>query len=67
MSQCDYYKLAAPESGADDEPPKCDIDGCGNEGLNMVGTGYGTTFRCDEHKPGAVHVGGSAGCSGGCE
>lgn len=64
MSRSDWMR-AEPESGADDEPPRCDVDGCGEEGLNMVGTGYGTRFVCDEHKPGRVEVGGSPGCAAG--
>ena len=65
MSRYDSWKTAAPESGADDEPPRCSVNGCPNEGLNMVGTGYGTRFVCDEHRPGLVEVGGTPGCAAG--
>ena len=66
-SRYDSWKYAAAESGADDEPPRCQIDGCREEGLNMVGTGYGVRHVCDEHKPGAVRAGGTPGCAAGTE
>ncbi len=65
MSRYDNWKTAAPESGADDEPPRCEVEGCPNEGLNMVGTGYGTRFLCDEHLPNLIKTGGTPGCAGG--
>jgi len=64
MSRHDAWNRADEEAGADDEPPRCQIDGCREEGLNMVGTGYGCVFRCDEHYRKPLKTGGSPGCSG---